>query len=209
MFVMKSHMKVVVFSAGFILLICLSLGIGLKIYTVNTQALSIPLEKYNLHEEVFLDGSFITSSKEMTLGYSLTVNNVFLLSQNEYIKKYGEGSNISDEWNAKSIIEVEITIRNEGNSEGYLDVMGWRLVPERGNEYFIPNSSLWQIGEPNAPGVTSALSLIPNSEYTVNIPFVRNVGEEEMFIKDISDTRFSLVVSDAPVKKEIGFEIEV
>ena len=204
---MKSHMKVAIFSAGFILLICLGLGIGLRIHAVNEQALSIPLEKYDLHEEILLDGSFVTSSKEMTSGYSLTVNNVCLLSQNEYMKKYGEDSKISNDWNAKSIIEVEITIHNEGNSEGYLDVMGWRLVPKRGNEYFVVNSTLWQIGEPNAPGNTSALSLIPNSEYTVRIPFVRNVGEEDMFSEEIRDTDFSLVITDAPVKKEIGLSV--
>ena len=64
------------------------------------------------------------------------------------------------------------------------------------------------MGEPNAPGVIGALSLVPDSEYEVHIPFVRNVGDEDLFKEDIKDTNFKLCISDAPVKKEIAFTLE-
>ena len=188
---------------GLLLLTCLCVGVGLRIYSVNEHSLSVPVERYGIGENINLEGAFITSSKEKTQGYSIVVNGVRMLSHGDYLERYGKGNGAAGD--EKTILEIEVSIRNEGNSQGYLDVNGWRVVPERGNEYFVVNNSLWQLGEPNAPGETGGLSLVPDSEYTVSIPFVRNTGDEDMFAEGIGDTTFSLVVSDAPVRKEVAF----
>ncbi len=204
---MRRNKRPIILLLNIILIICLGFAIGIRINSINTQSLSIPLNSYYLGEEVPLDGSFITSSKENTQGYFLKVNDARLMSYNEYCGKYSRSEKILDSYDAKSIVVVEIAIRNIGNSEGYLDVMGWRLIPERGNEYYIADASLWEMNEVNAPGETGALALVSDSEYTVRIPFVRNVGEEAMFVNEITDSSFHLVVADVPTKKEIVFEV--
>lgn len=201
--VMEDKRRIVALVVGLLLLVGVCATVVCRIVVVNAEALTVPVDSYELGEEVALDGSFVTVSKEATKGYSLTVDSVRQLSPNDYVSEHGRTNVAVEGFDQKSIVEVNVTIANDGNAKGYLDVMGYRLVPERGNEYYVVDSSLWRMVEPNAPGDTSVLTLAPDSEYSVSIPFVRNASGDEAYSVPIDDRGFTLHVADALVAKTV------
>lgn len=194
-----------------LLILCVSLiaaGFGLffRIQAVNAEALNVPSEMYALGDKVELDGSFITASKEKTGGYSIEVDSVKRVSFDEYLAEHGKPLP-EKSFSQASVIELEITIRNGGNEDGYLDVNGWKLIPARGNEYYVIDNDLWQMVEPKAPGDTAVMGLLPNSEYKVSIPFASNTVGDERYSVPISDDDFALLLTNAPVEKKVSMSL--
>lgn len=195
-----------------IVCICLAclLGIVIRIQIVNNEALSIPAVMYPVGDKVELNGSFVESAKEKTQGYALKINSARLISYNDYLTEHNVDQNNDinyDNVNRKSIVELEVTFYNAGNTDGFLDVMGYKLIPERGDEYFVIDSSLWHLVEKNAPTDVSAMTLVPDSEYTTCIPFIRNTSADLAYSSDIDDKVWNLCISNAPVKNEIAITI--
>lgn len=198
-----SQKKYVVPIAVIACLVCI-FCFAIRIYTVNAEALSIPNVTHQIGDKVELDGSFIEAAKEKTQGYALKVNDARLISYDEYLAEHGIEQSESVSYENKSIVELEVTFYNAGNDDGFLDVMGYKLIPERGDEYFVIDSALWRLVEDNAPSDVAAMTLIPDSEYTTCIPFVRNTSAELAYSSDIDDTNWDLYISNAPVKNIVA-----
>ncbi|MEF2656107.1 MAG: DUF5028 domain-containing protein [Eggerthellaceae bacterium] len=194
--------KSILVGAVFVVFIIL-VGVGLKIYSVNANALVVLKESYFMGTNVDLDGSYVQKISENTQGYSWRVNSIEKVSYNDYVKRFALPSMVVDGRDAPSIILLEVTIRNEGNTDGYLNAMMYYLIPKRANTYFIIDSSLWQLAEPNAPSDIGALTLVPDTEYTTYIPYVANISEEKAYTQAIPDTSFDLRISNGPVSKSI------
>lgn len=198
--------KSILVGAVFVVFIIL-VGVGLKIYSVNANALVVLKESYSMGTNVDLDGSYVQKISENTQGYSWRVNSIEKVSYNDYVKRFAQPSMAVDGRDAPSIILLEVTIRNEGNTDGYLNAMMYYLIPKRANTYFIIDSSLWQLTEPNAPSDIGALTLVPDTEYTTYIPYVANISEEKVYTQPIPDTNFDLRISNGPVSKSIELSI--
>jgi hypothetical protein len=104
---------------------------------------------------------------------------------------------------AHCVVDVELHIRNEGNSDGVLDAFQMVLVPARGNEYLIADimndAALWPQTQ---RGVGMQVSTRPGTEYVAHVPYVFN-STENAYLTEVTDTDFTLLVSRAPVRKMI------
>ena len=198
--------KSILMGAVFVVFV-IFVGVGLKIYSVNANALTVPKESYSIGARVNMDGAFVQKVSENTQGYSWRVNSIEKVSYNEYVKRFTQSSLAVDGRDVPSIVLLEVTIRNEGNTDGFLNVMECYLIPKRANTYFIIDSSLWQLAEPNAPSDIGALTLVPDTEYTTYIPYVANISEEKVYTQAIPDTSFDLRISNGSVSKSIELSI--
>ncbi|MBS6247752.1 MAG: DUF5028 domain-containing protein [Eggerthella sp.] len=205
---MKERYGSKVFAVSALILCAICIGIGMRIQMVNAQAITVPTEVYQQEEKLELDGAFVEVVKENTQGYALKVNAAQLVSYNEYLREHGMEKVAGSGHDNKCIVEVDITFFNEGNTDGFLDVMGYKLIPERKDEYFIIDSALWRSVEKNAPGETMGMTLLPNTTYRTSIPFVKNTSDDLVYSDSVDDTKWILNITNAPVQKMVDITCE-
>ena len=205
---MKERYGSKVFAVSALILCAICIGIGMRIQMVNVQAITVPTEVYQQEEKLELDGAFVEVVKENTQGYALKVNAAQLVSYNEYLREHGMEKVAGSGHDNKCIVEVDITFFNEGNTDGFLDVMGYKLIPERKDEYFIIDSALWRSVEKNAPGETMGMTLLPNTTYRTSIPFVKNTSDDLVYSDSVDDTKWILNITNAPVQKMVDITCE-
>lgn len=205
---MKERYGSKVFAVSALILCAICIGIGMRIQMVNAQAITVPTEVYQQEEKLELDGVFVEVVKENTQGYALKVNAAQLVSYNEYLREHGMEKVAGSGHDNKCIVEVDITFFNEGNTDGFLDVMGYKLIPERKDEYFIIDSALWRSVEKNAPGETMGMTLLPNTTYRTSIPFVKNTSDDLVYSDSVDDTKWILNITNAPVQKMVDITCE-
>lgn len=205
---MKERYGSKVFAVSALILCSICIGIGMRIQMVNAQAITVPTEVYQQEEKLELDGAFVEVVKENTQGYALKVNAAQLVSYNEYLREHGMEKVAGSGHDNKCIVEVDITFFNEGNTDGFLDVMGYKLIPERKDEYFIIDSALWRSVEKNAPGETMGMTLLPNTTYRTSIPFVKNTSDDLVYSDSVDDTKWILNITNAPVQKMVDITCE-
>lgn len=205
---MKERYGSKVFAVSALILCAICIGIGMRIQMVNAQAITVPTEVYQQEEKLELDGAFVEVVKENTQGYALKVNATQLVSYNEYLREHGMEKVAGSGHDNKCIVEVDITFFNEGNTDGFLDVMGYKLIPERKDEYFIIDSALWRSVEKNAPGETMGMTLLPNTTYRTSIPFVKNTSDDLVCSDSVDDTKWILNITNAPVQKMVDITCE-
>ena len=180
--------------------------IVIRIYFVNTTAIQQQIESYEKNEEVKLEGCFINIVDENTKGYSITVHSGKLTTFGEFAKKYkGNTEPSAYELTEESkIIELDVSIKNEGNSDGYIYFRNWGLQSE--NDEWIPCMELWNM-EFKQTAESSNFTLKPNSEMRLSIPFETNNDYELMHNDYPIEKSYDLVVSRAPVKKIIRIDL--
>ncbi len=180
--------------------------IVIRIYFVNTTAIQQQIECYEKNEEVKLEGCFINIVDENTKGYSITVHSGKLTTFGEFAKKYkGNTEPSAYELTEESkIIELDVSIKNEGNSDGYIFFRNWGLQSE--NDEWIPCMELWNM-EFKQTAESSNFTLKPNSEMRLSIPFETNNDYELMHNDYPIEESYDLVVSRAPVKKIIRIDL--
>lgn len=180
--------------------------IVIRIYFVNTTAIQQQIECYEKNEEVKLEGCFINIVDENTKGYSITVHSGKLTTFGEFAKKYkGNTEPSAYELTEESkIIELDVSIKNEGNSDGYIYFRNWGLQSE--NDEWIPCMELWNM-EFKQTAESSNFTLKPNSEMRLSIPFETNNDYELMHNDYPIEKSYDLVVSRAPVKKIIRIDL--
>lgn len=184
-------------------------ALAARIYWVNTNLPQIPNEYYDQGEWASLDGAFQIDSQENTNGYSLMVQSAKLMTYDEFVETYRtEDADVAAQpagthGDAHCVVDVELHIRNEGNSDGVLDAFQMVLVPARGNEYLIADimndAALWPQTQ---RGVGMQVSTRPGTEYVAHVPYVFN-STENAYLTEVTDTDFTLLVSRAPVRKMI------
>lgn len=196
--------RIVVIAAVVVILAAAAL-IGLRVYQVNAGALRIPTEHYQMGEWIDLSDTILDSKTSEFPGYSIKVDGAKVVSYNEYIEKHGiDKQKVEPGLDEKSVIDLEVEVKNVDNDKGGIPLMSLLLIPDRKNGYYIWNDDLWVQSEPNSKDMMF-LALKPNSEYTTHLPYTRNIfdGAKGAFEKPIDDTHFSLVVANVPTRKVI------
>lgn len=205
--VMRRRRTAVVLSVLFICLVLLSV----RIYCVNVDVLHIETEHHPMGEWVELDGTILSSSSsENPAGYSIKVNSAQAVSYDEYVAAFGTDAAASPKGlGEKSVVVLDMEIRNVGNDKWGIPLLPMRLIPERKNTYFIWNDDLWAESEPNAKDATHLVTRV-DSEYETHLPFTINNFDDEFtaFKTPITDTRFTLVLSNAPVRRVIDVVVD-
>ncbi len=186
----------------------------MRIAWVNDAALKLPaVETHEMHENVSLDGAFLSFARENTSGYSVNVTNAEKMSYNDYIERYGlDKSKTTEGLDSLSLICLEIEVSNIGNSDGGIFLFECNLVPERKNTYYIADTWLWAESEPSiTDGSMRFIKIAPDSTYTIHVPYKTNIRDEEgqtEYKKVIEDSEFNLYLSNMPVRKEIHIKAE-
>lgn len=202
---LKSKLPLFAIAISFVL-VC---ALGYRVWWVNTHALTIPEEIYQMGEWVPLDGNFHYSSSENTKGYSIRITEIALTTYDSYLEKHGITPQYPNaHGNQTSVIDVTIEVKNdreETEPVGGIDFLGTVLIPQANNTYYICDlgneNSLWPLVQPNI--TTSRIAIKPHTSYVLHVPYVVNLIGEEIYRSPITDTTFDLLVSRLPVEKRI------
>lgn len=185
-----------------VFLLALIVFIVLRIFFVNSAAIQQQVKYYDVGQEVKLDGCFTNIVDENTKGYSVTVHCGRLTTFGEFAKKYGGSIEPSayELTSESKIIELDVSIKNEENTNGYIFLRGWGL--QSVNDEWIPCMELWNMEFEQSTGSLSFV-IKPNSEIRISIPFETN-NDYELIHNDYPiEKSYNLVISRAPVKKII------
>jgi len=169
---LKSKLPLFAIAISFVL-VC---ALGYRVWWVNTHALTIPEEIYQMGEWVPLDGNFHYSSSENTKGYSIRITEIALTTYDGYLEKHGiTPQQPNAHGNQTSVIDVTIEVKNdreETDPIGGIDFLGTILIPQANNTYYICDlgneNSLWPLAQPNI--TTSKIAIKPHTfAFAVNI----------------------------------------
>lgn len=198
----KLYLKIIIPFLSFFLIAF----IIFRIFSVNSTAIQQQVEYYDIGQEVKLDGCFTNIVDENTNGYSVTVYSGRVTTFEEFAKKYGGSTEPSayELTSESKIIELDVSIKNEKNTDGYIFLRGWGL--QGVNDEWIPCMELWNMEFEQTAGSFN-FTLKPNSEMRLSIPFETNNDYELMHNDYPIEESYDLVVSRAPVKKIIRIDL--
>lgn len=105
------------------------------------------MEYYDIGQEVKLDGCFTNIVDENTNGYSVTVYSGRVTTFEEFAKKYGGSTEPSayELTSESKIIELDVSIKNEKNTDGYIFLRGWGLQSVMMNGFLVWNYGIWSL----------------------------------------------------------------
>ena len=198
----KLYLKIIIPFLSFFLIAF----IIFRIFSLTSTAIQHQVEYYDIGQEVKLDGCFTNIVDENTNGYSVTVYSGRVTTFEEFAKKYGGSTEPSayELTSESKIIELDVSIKNEKNTDGYIFLRGWGL--QSVNDEWIPCMELWNMEFEQSTGSFSFV-LKPNSEMRVSIPFETNNDYELMHNDYPIEDSYNMVISRAPVKKIIRINV--
>jgi len=172
---------------------------------VNNHAFKQEEIIYNTGEFVELDGDFFFFSQENTNGYSIKVNDAEIVNCAEFLKDYEITISNRDSMKmSKYIYLLNITIKNDNNSDGVLCTMGFSISNQ--SLYMPVDYEIWNIIDKKINGNIN-LKIKENTEATLMIPFSPQVLDESIAPKKLYnrmfDETFYFSVSDFPKRKYI------
>ena len=120
--------------------------------------------------------------------------------------------------NATAVPCLTIDIRNEG-SDGQLCFADMYLVPERKNEYFMPDVPLFisseaQYAEAGTTAASAYIGVRPDTEYTIHLPYTHGslvagnwVRYDTGYLNPVVDRSFELILSYLPVRRVVDVSV--
>lgn len=171
------------------------------------------------NEWMQFDGAFAESASENTQGYSLEVEEAMLMTANEYLQHCAkdealEAANDGD----ADVLVLKMNITNDGNRDGYMSALTWRVVPPAGNDAYCIDWELFVHGEPAMEEAMGIFGIKPNTTRTLYVPFCKQkLGVDYTYLETPADgtSRFSveegtyeLVFTSTPVKHVIRLEAQ-
>lgn len=195
-------------------------GVGARVWWVNDRAPDKPeVVCHSMGTWVELDGAFNQSRGEDTAGYGVCVAGAEVLSYNEYVERYAtDGSVPLEGLDARSLVCLDVDIRNEGDSSGGLALATMYLVPERRNEFFVSDAELLLMAETKLRESGSSgmgVSVRSGTEYATHLVYRRQGGEVDhggipmsaSYFETIDDRGFELILSNLPVRHVVHIEV--
>ena len=201
-----------------IVLVCILavLLIGARIGWVNSHALSYPTVHHKMGEWVDLDGAFIYErASESTDDYAIRVTNAELLSYNEYINRYGEDASKlmpgDERRDIKSVLCLTVDLRNYGK-DGQFFIGEAKALPDKTIKALALDRELWKESNRNIDKTMMFLSVYPNTEFTLHIPYITNSvaysNVDGRYAGELDVDSLSFVISTAPVRHIIDIALE-
>lgn len=195
---LKANKKVLVFFLVFVF------ALACRIVVLNSCALNEKKETYQMGEWVALDGDFVSSASELTAGYYICVTGAHVFSYEEYMEACGLSDDCLPAEIRSPVVELEVKIKNQGNTEGFL-ALGWfALLNESKTIYNYYKDEYAGLKNSLLDGA-SGITIKPDTEMTIYLPFTMQYGAENRSL--LSEDRISNVyyftVSRYPTRKEI------
>ena len=181
-----------------------------RIWWVNANAFEYPETRHAMGEWVNLDGAFLSYANENTAGYSVCVQGAQVMSRREYIERYAlEPSQVgrTDYDDIRSVLCLSLGMRNEGSTAGGFLLSEAALVPEGAIRAMRYQTGLWSTSNKVIDESTGYISLLKDTEFTTQIPYLLYASNEEDFQNEVRSHRFSFTVSNAPVRNIIDIEL--
>ena len=195
-----------------LVLVAAAVGFGLRIWWVNAIAFNIPVEEYSMGEWVSYDGCFLDMAEyEMNDGYSVRVDVAEVMSEREYVERYGVHEYwVSEPSDLHDKLVLTITIKNEGNTDEMpaINLISTYVIPPGKSRAIHTNLDLWVVSEPTLgkENVPFYFAISPDTEYTIHLPFDYLGFDGKPAL--ITDDRFTLNLSSSPIKKQVAIELE-
>lgn len=205
-----------------------------RIAFVNARAERLDVRTHEVGESVNLDGSFLEYASESTEGYSIRVIGARIMSAREYAEAYatvekpneklatiaqamGAGESEGEAaLNEKTEIVLDIEVTNEGNKNGYLMALSWRIIPDCTRDVaFQPDFTLWSLANP-AMGEQIGFTIREGTSMRLQIPFKRDIVRPPLkpnsysYVAIAESGPYYLQVSNVPIRNivELGVPAE-
>ncbi len=206
---MKTKTKAIIISAVCIILIA---AYFTRFAYLNITAEKPQIKIYNQNEFVEYDNNFFYRNTENRNGYSVKVLSAKLLpikdylktinlTYDDYCKMYSEHEHLIKDY----ILDVNIIIKNTGNTEGNFDRLDTRV--NAANYCFQCDDELFSFIYPYLADSFS-FKVRENTEYEMHIPFSLIPADEAVLsFDDIKNDDLHLNISQYPIKKMIKLDI--
>ncbi len=189
--------------------------VGIRIGWVNDHALSYPTVHHAMGDWIELNGAFLYErTSENTVDYSIRLSNAELLSYNEYIELYGEDASklMPDDGrrDIKSILCLTVDLSNHGE-DGQFFIGEAKVLPVGNIKALSLDRKLWMESNKNIDEAQMFLSVYPNTEFTLHIPYI--AGDvlyddgDNRYASALTNNSFSFVVSAAPIRHIIDISL--
>ena len=158
---------------------------GLNCYKVNSKAYRQKIEYYPIGEFVDFDGNFFFDANEKTNGYSIKVNSMDIVDYSKLFHEYGRELSVPSNYPIPdSVVLLDVTVKNEGNSEGCLPFSGFSIYHD---SLQIPiDFEILNMIDSKIDGST-ALKLKTDSESSLTLPFSAMPLDEAINPKQINE----------------------
>ncbi len=193
------------------------LAVAARIYCVNAFAEHVPDKRYSTGEWVNQgDGYLVDRLSEEADGYAFKINGAEILTPNQYLEKYSRDGvkrlNTPDA-QRKSVVVVDMTIKNKTNLGGGVAGYLWYVVPGTLNDYYQLDTELFSHAEPEV-GDGGQFSVAKGYAHRTHLAFT-NLANDGFFSsvdavsrQPINSKAFHLRVSARPERKIIDFAID-
>ena len=196
-----------------LLLVLVIAILAVRIVYVNVRFSAPAVEEYQVGEWAELKGAFTTDRDyELTDGYALRVDGAEILSPNEYLDRYArDGARSVEEGDRPYLVVVDLTVRNDGNSNGHISAYNWRMISPSGDDSLTVASDLWDHVN-KGMDTTAAFVVAEGTEVTTRVPFYAQRGSEyfqpfRMEYPDVPPGAYRLRFTNAPVKIEVPLSV--
>lgn len=190
---------------------------ALQISRVNAEAIRYPIDYYDIGQDIPLEGCFIDTAEELTEGYVVRVDEVQLMSYNDFVRAYAaDPTSTIQELDTPSVACLTVTITNNATDPiraGALNMTGIGLIKPRYPFFMTIDTALWARAEVNMREGQTQLPIAPQSSYTTHIPFTAKTVLEDItdeyaaYLQEIPRDTYELRLSEVPRKKVVRIEI--
>lgn len=179
-----------------------------RVAWVNATAQKVPVRTYAMGQDIALDGAFFESKDaEKTASYSVRLVGAELVSRSEYLEGSG-GAMQASAREPRSIVVLELALRNDGNEPGAYNLLFSVLSAKDGSQYLIADTELWSKVNPKVSAGQYAIAVRPHTEYVARIPYAINSSGEAKYEKAIAARSFWWAASDYPTKNVVDVQLD-
>ena len=179
-----------------------------RVAWVNATAQKVPVKTYAMGQDIALDGAFFESKDaEKTTSYSVRLVGAELMSRSEYLEGSGGAMQASAK-EPRSIVVLELALRNDGNEPGAYNLLFSVLSAKDGSQYLIADTELWSKVNPKVSAGQYAVAVRPHTEYVARIPYATNSAGEAKYEKAIAARSFWWAASDYPIKNVVDVQLD-
>lgn len=177
----------------------LFIGIGMRIYKVNAAVEKIPEQIYEFGETAELGNNIIFG--DTMDGYSIKINEVDLLSTEEFIEKYQCEKKDLPNWEyMPKVFDIEIEVSNEDNERTGIDLNQLYLENKAGLVSF--DAIYYRIANADTGYVNTGIAVRPGTSVTLRVEFpVSRLNFSRRAMKNLWEQELKLVVTLYPEKK--------
>ena len=201
--------------------VAVAIAVGVRIWWVNANSIVIPVERYGMDEWVELEGTYAYMVLDFSDGYSVKVESAEVMSAQEYLDRYAEGSSYEPDNPDEALVVVNLVVRNNRPSDideadiesvGAINMLNTIMIPHNaGGMMYTVDKFLWcEAEEAFEDNLIMWVGVMPGTEYTMHCPYIlAHVVNTDPSIgadKPVSDT-FDLVLGNFPVRREIEVTI--